>query len=50
MVKPLFRNASIEFEHMGKAVAMGTRKYYPGLSFESLCNIKYSIIFLFEKT
>lgn len=36
MIKPALKNASIEFEHMARAVAKGASKYYPGVSFESL--------------
>ncbi|KZS17092.1 uncharacterized protein LOC116922918 [Daphnia magna] len=36
MIKPAFKDASAEFEHMARAVAKGATLYYPGVSFESL--------------
>lgn len=36
MIKPALKEASVEFEHMAKAVAKGATFYYPGVSFESL--------------
>lgn len=36
MIKPAFKEASAEFEHMARAVAKGASLYYPGVSFESL--------------
>ena len=36
MIKPAFKDASPEFEHMARAVAKGASLYYPGVSFESL--------------
>lgn len=36
MVKPAFKSATAEYEHMARAVAKGACKYYPGVSYESL--------------
>ena len=36
MLKPGLKEASLEFEHMARAVAKGATIYYPGVSFESL--------------
>lgn len=36
MIKPGFRHATAEYEHMARAVAKGACQYYPGVSFESL--------------
>ncbi len=36
MIKPAFKSATAEYEHMARAVAKGACKYYPGVSYESL--------------
>ena len=36
VAKPSIKHVSIEYEHMGRAIAQGARSYHPGMTFESL--------------